>query len=76
MPRCRRTSVQKNPSETVVVQFSRSPTLAVRARAANGSQKLEQKARPILSSVADPGPAGFDWEELKSTGGKISMVVH
>jgi hypothetical protein len=70
MPRRRRTSAQNNSRETRVIQFSRSPsTLAVRARSAKVSQKLEQKARPVLSSGADPGPAGFDWEELKSTDG-------
>ena len=67
MPRRGRTSIQKNSSETTVVQFSGSPpTLAVRARAGKVSQKLEQKAHPVISSGADPGPAGFDWEELKS----------
>ena len=70
MPRRGRTSIQKNSSETTVVQFSGSPpTLAVRARAGKVSQKLEQKAHPVLSNGADPGPAGFEWEELKSTDG-------
>jgi hypothetical protein len=64
MPRRRRTSVQKNSHETRVVQLSRSPSiLAARGRAVKVSQKLE----PVISSGADPGPAGFDWEELKPT---------
>jgi hypothetical protein len=70
MPRRGRTPVQKNSRETTVIQFSGSPSkLAVKARAAIVSQKSEQKAHPVLSSGADPGPAGFDWEELKSTDG-------
>jgi hypothetical protein len=68
MPRRRRTSVQKNSHETRVVQFSRSPSiLAARGRAVKVSPKLEQKAHPVVSSGTDPGPAGFDWEELKPT---------
>ena len=67
MPRRRRTSVQKNSHETRVVQFSRSPSiLAASGRGVKVSQKLEQKTHPVISSGADPGPAGFDWEELKS----------
>jgi len=68
MPRRRRTSVQKYSQETRVVQFSRS-ILGARGRAVKVSQKLEQKA-PVISSWVDPGPAGFDWEELKSTDDK------
>ena len=65
MPRRRRTSVQKNSHETRVAQFSQSPsTLAARGRAVKVSQKLEH---PVISSGADPGPVGFDWEELKPT---------
>jgi len=70
MPRGRRTSIQKKSHETRVVQFSRSPSiLAARAGAVKLSQKLAQKAHPVLSSRADPGPAGFDWEEFKPTDG-------
>jgi hypothetical protein len=72
MPRRHRTVAQKNsPCETTVIQFSRSSsTPAVRAGAAKLSQKLEQKAHQVPSSGADPGPAGFDWDELKSTDDK------
>ena len=57
-----------NSRETTVVLFSLSrSTPDLGGRAAKVSQKLEQKAYPILSDGADPGPAGFDWEELKST---------
>jgi hypothetical protein len=60
-----------NSRETTVVQFRLSPsTPDLGGRAAKVSQKLEQKAYPILSDGADPGPAGFDWEELKSTDDK------
>ena len=73
MVRRRRPLAQKNPNETNetrVVQFLRSPvTRAVRARAAQAPQRIGQKARPVLSSVFDPGPAGFDWQELESTDG-------
>jgi hypothetical protein len=73
MVRRRRSLAQKNPNETNetrVVQFLRSPvTRAVRARAARAPQRIGQKARPVLSSVFDPGPAGFDWQELESTDG-------
>ena len=56
---------QKNSHETRVVQFSRNPsTLAARGRAVKVSQELEH---PVISRGADPGPAGFDWEELKPT---------
>ena len=67
MPRNRLTFVS-NSRETSVVQFSSSDsTPDLGGRAAKVSQKLEQKAYPILSDGVDPGPAGFDWEELKST---------
>ena len=72
MVRRRRSLAQKNPNETNetrVVQFLRSPvTRAVRARAAQ-ALRIGRKARPVLSSVFDPGPAGFDWQELESTDG-------
>jgi hypothetical protein len=32
-----------------------------------GKVKVSQKLEPVISSTADPGPAGFDWEELKPT---------
>jgi hypothetical protein len=57
-----------NSRETTVVLFSLSrSTPDLGGRAAKVLRKLEQKAYPILSDGADPGPAGFDWEELKST---------
>jgi hypothetical protein len=59
-----------NSRETTVVLFSLSrstPDLGGRAAKVLRKRKLEQKAYPILSDGADPGPAGFDWEELKST---------
>jgi hypothetical protein len=67
MPQRRRPSVQKNSRDTTVVQFRlRAPDVS--AGAAKVSQKMGQHARSVLSSIAaDPGPAGFDWEELKST---------
>jgi hypothetical protein len=68
MPHDRRTFAKNNSHETPVVQFSRSPsTPDPGSRAAKISRKLEQKAHPVLTSGADPGPAGFDWEELIST---------
>jgi hypothetical protein len=70
MVRRRRPLAQKHPNETRVVQFLRSPVApAVSAHAATAPQKIAQKGRPVLSSVFDPGPAGFDWQELESTDG-------
>jgi len=39
---------------------------ALKAHALKGSRKLEgqSRKRPHLSSGIDPGPSGFDWEEL------------
>ena len=66
MPQRRRRSVQKNSRDTKVAQFRLSPSTPAEI-AAKVSQKMGQKAHSALSSGADPGPAGFDWEELKST---------
>ena len=64
MPQRGRPSVQKKSRDTTVVQFRPSTPAEIAAKV---SQKMGQKAHSALSSGADPGPAGFDWEELKST---------
>jgi len=65
MPQRRRPSVQKNSRDTTVVQFRLNPTTPAEI-VAKASQKMGQNTHSDLSSVGDPGPAGFDWEELKS----------
>ena len=57
---------RKIHSDTKIVQFRLSPPTPAEI-AAKVSQKMGQKTHLVLSSVADPGPAGFHWEELKST---------
>jgi hypothetical protein len=66
MPQRRRPSVHENSRDTTVVQFRLSPSTPAEI-AAKASQKMGQKMHSDRSSVGDPGPAGFDWEELKST---------
>ena len=66
MPRRRRSADDQD--ESTVVQLRQNPSsLDSKARSLRVARKLKREGRPRISGGADPGPAGFDWKELKRT---------